>query len=93
MAGSKKYKVIISDTLKEMLKSHINYVAQINKSAAVAKKKEIMTALRSLAWMPQRSPFFVEIHIPPNKYRKMIISEQLQLADSFINIPTSDSSE
>lgn len=74
MAENKKYKVIISDSSKEMLKTHINHIAQLNKSAAVAKKKAIMTALRSLAWMLQRFPFFEEIHIPPNKYRKMVIS-------------------
>lgn len=85
MAENRKYKVIISDTLKEMLKSHISYIAQINKSAAAAKKKEIMVALRSLAWMPQRFPFFEEIYIS--------LSKQLQLADSFINILISDSSE
>ena len=85
MAENRKYKVIISDTLKEMLKSHISYIAQINKSAAAAKKKEIMVALRSLAWMPQRFPFFEEIYIS--------LSKQLQPADSFINILISDSSE
>lgn len=48
MDGSRKYKVIVSDRAKRMLGVHIRFMAQVNKEAAAAKKKEIMTALRSL---------------------------------------------
>ena len=34
-----------------------------------------MTAMRSLSQMPQRFPFFEELHITPNKYHKMFIEK------------------
>ena len=75
MAENKKYKVIVSDRAKRMLGTHIRFMAQVNKEAAAAKKKEIMTAMRSLSQMPQRFPFFDEIYITPNKYHKMFIEK------------------
>jgi len=75
MAENKKYKVIVSDRAKRMLGTHIRFMAQVNKEAAVAKKKEIMTAMRSLFQMPQRFPFFEEMYITPNKYHKMFIEK------------------
>lgn len=75
MADSKIYKVIVSDRAKRMLGTHIRFMAQVNKQAAVEKKKEIMTALRSLSQMPQRYPFFEELYITPNKYHKMFIEK------------------
>ena len=69
----KKYKVIISDREKRMLGTHIRFMAQVNKDAAVVKKKELVTAMRSLERMPQRFPFFEEPYIPPNKYHKMFV--------------------
>ena len=50
-------------------------MAQVNKDAAKAKKKEIMTAMRSLCQIPQRFPFFEELYITPNKYSKMFIQK------------------
>jgi len=75
MAENKKYKVIVSDRAKRMLGTHIRFMAQVNKEAATAKKKEIMAALRSLSQMPQRFPFFEEMHITPNKYHKMFVEK------------------
>lgn len=74
MAENKKYKVIVSDRAKRMLGTHIRFMAQANKEAK-AKKKEIMTAMRSLSQMPQRFPFFEEMYITPNKYHKMFIEK------------------
>lgn len=71
----KKYKVIVSDRAKRMLGAHIRFMAQVNKDAASTKKKEIITAIRSLNHMPQRFPFFEEAYIPPNKYHKMFIEK------------------
>ncbi|MCQ4023340.1 MULTISPECIES: type II toxin-antitoxin system RelE/ParE family toxin [unclassified Ruminococcus] len=73
MSESCNYKVIISDTAKQMLGIHIRFLAQVNKSAAVTKKQKIMAALRSLSKMPQRFPFFDEMCVPKNKYHKMFI--------------------
>lgn len=75
MAESKRYKVIVSDRAKRMLGTHIRFMAQVNKEAAAAKKKEIMTAMRSLCQMPQHFPFFEEPYITPNKYHKMFIEK------------------
>ena len=56
-----------------MLGTHIRFMAQVDKQAATEKKKEIMTAMRSLIQMPQRFPFFEELYITPNKYHKMFV--------------------
>ena len=76
----RKYKIIVSDRAKRMLGEHIRFMAQVNKEAAAVKKKEIMTALRSLGRMPQRFPFFEESYIPPkyippNKYHRLFIEK------------------
>ena len=47
----------------------------LQEEAAAAKKKEIITAMRSLSQMPQRFPFFEELYITPNKYHKMFIEK------------------
>lgn len=75
MADRKKYKVIVSDRAKRMLGTHIRFMAQVNKEAAKVKKREIMTAMRSLCQMPQRFPFFEELYITPNKYHKMFVEK------------------
>lgn len=75
MAADGKYRVIVSDRAKRMLGEHIRFLAQVNKEAAAAKKKEIMTALRSLNQMPQRFPFFEGLYITPNQYHRMFIEK------------------
>lgn len=74
--ADKRYNVIVSDRVKRMLGTHIRFMAQVNKEAAVAKKKELMAAMRSLEHMSQRFPFFEETYIPPNKYHKMFVEKQ-----------------
>ncbi len=73
--ADKKYRVIVSERAKRMLGTHIRFAAQVNKEAAIVKKKELMTAMRSLESMPQRFPFFEETYIPPNKYHKMFVAK------------------
>lgn len=46
--ADKKYKVIVSDRAKQMLGVHFRFMTQVNKEAAAAKKKELITAMRSL---------------------------------------------
>lgn len=75
MADNRKYKVIVSNRAKRMLGAHIHFMAQVDKQAAAAKKKEIMAAMRSLSQLPQRFPFFEEPYITPNKYHKMFIEK------------------
>ena len=73
--ADKRYKVIVSDRAKRMLGTHIRFMAQVNKEAAIAKKKELMAAMRSLDYLPQRFPFFEEPYIPPNKYHKVFVEK------------------
>lgn len=75
MAADSKYRVIVSDRAKRMLGEHIRFLAQVNKEAAAAKKKEIMSALRSLNRMPQRFPFVEESYLPPNQYHRMFLAK------------------
>lgn len=75
MEEYKKYKVIVSDKAKQMLGTHIRFIAQINKEAAVSKKKELMAEMRSLSQMPQRFPFFEGLYITSNKYHKMFVKK------------------
>ena len=75
MTESKKYKVIVSDRAKRMMGTQLRFMAQVSKEAAAAKKKELMTAMRSLCRMPQRFPFFEGLFIPPNKYHKMFVEK------------------
>lgn len=85
MAESKRYKVIVSNRAKRMLGTHIRFMAQVNKEAATAKKKEIMTAMRLLSQMPQRFPFFEEPYITPNKYNKITFrNRHLQSSGDFL---------
>lgn len=75
MAEKQRYKVVVSERAKRMLGMHIRFLAQVNKDAAAVKKKQILTALHSLSEMPQKFPFFEEMHIPPNKYHKMFVEK------------------
>lgn len=75
MNANRKYKVIVSDRAKRMLGTHIRFMSQVNKTAAIEKKKELMAAMRSLSQMPQRFPFLEEMYITPNKYHKMFVEK------------------
>lgn len=68
-----KYKVIVSDTAKTQLASHISFIANVNKNAAHETKKRLIDAFRSLEDFPERYPFFNEELIPKNKYHKMFV--------------------
>ena len=75
MAENKKYKVIVSERAKRMLGMHIRFMAQVDKDAAAAKKKEIVAAMRSLSQMPQRFPFFEEMYFTPNNTIKCLLRD------------------
>lgn len=68
-----KYTVIISERAGQMLGTHIRFLAQVNKKAAVALKKRFMEEFKSLSSMPERTPFFNEDYIPKNKYHKLYV--------------------
>ena len=75
MEEEQRYQVIVSDRAKRMLGTHIRFMAQVNREAAAAKKKQIMSALRSLSQTPLHYPFFNEPCMPPNKYHKMFVEK------------------
>lgn len=69
------YTVIVSERAKQMLATHMRFLAQVSKAAAVSKKKELLAALASLEEMPQRFPFLEEPYLPSNKYHKMFVAK------------------
>ena len=75
MADSKYYTVIVSDKAKRMLEMHFRFIAYVSKEAARKKKKELVSAIRSLSHYPERYPYFEEPYIPSNKYHKMFVKE------------------
>lgn len=71
--AEKKYTVIVSERAKQMLGTHIRFLARIDKKAARDIKEQLITAMSSLEEMPQRFGFFEEPYIPHNKYHKMFV--------------------
>lgn len=67
------YKVIVSERARQMLGTHIRFLAQVNKAAARNLKERLLESVRSLGKMPQRYPFFNEAYIPANKYHKLYV--------------------
>ena len=72
MSERRKYKVIVSDRAKQMLGVHIRFLAQVDKMPQEI-RKELMEAMRSLTYSPNRFPFLNEPYIPCNKYHKMFL--------------------
>ena len=71
MENRLQYKVLVSDRARQMLASHIRFLAQKNPAAARQTKKDLMDDVRLLQQMPERFPFLKADFIPPNKYQKM----------------------
>ncbi len=70
-----EYKVMISPKAKEMLDSHIEFLAQVSELSAIKMKNRIMKGLRSLSSMPSRFPLFESKYIKADKYHKMFIEK------------------
>ena len=70
-----RYNVIVSDRAKTMLGAHIKFLAQVSPSAARSTKSVILAAIRSLASMPERFPFFENEFLPRNKYHRMFVEK------------------
>jgi len=67
------YKVIVSNTARLQLRSHIAFLASVSPSGARSTKQRLMDAFRSLEHMPQRYPFLDEEFLPRSKYRKLYV--------------------
>ncbi|HCT37296.1 MAG TPA: plasmid stabilization protein [Firmicutes bacterium] len=75
MENRLQYKVLVSDRARQMLASHIRFLAQKNPAAARQTKKDLMDDVRLLQQMPERFPFLKADFIPPNKYQKMFVEK------------------
>ena len=67
--------MLVSDRARQMLASHIRFLAQKNPAAARQTKKDLMDDVRLLQQMPERFPFLKADFIPPNKYQKMFVEK------------------
>ena len=70
-----QYKLIVSDRARQMLASHVHFLAQKSPAAARKTKNELVDAIRSLSIMPERFPFLNTEFIPQNKYHKMFVEK------------------
>jgi Plasmid stabilization system protein len=70
-----EYRVIVSERAGQMLAGHVRFLAEKSPEAARKTKNELLSAIRSLAQMPQRYPFLDAEFIPPNKYHKMFVDK------------------
>lgn len=76
MGNKPQYRVIVSDRARQMLASHVRFLAQKSPSSARKVKNNLMDAIRSLQQMPERYPFLKAEFIPPNKYHKMFVEKR-----------------
>ena len=69
------YKVEVSDRARQMLTTHVRFLAEVNLEAADKVRADVVAGIRSLNSMPERCPFFESDFIPPNKYHKLFIEK------------------
>lgn len=83
--SDKRYKVIISDKAMSMLASHVRFLAQVSVNAASKLKAEIIKEMKSLDYMPESYSRLTDEYIPPNKYRKRLVSKRYLLIYQIID--------
>ena len=76
MDKTPQYKISVSDRARQMLGTHIRFVANVNPEAAQKTKAEIMKAIRGRAVMPERYTFLNADFIPANKYHKIFVEKR-----------------
>lgn len=85
-----RYKINVSDRSRQMLAAHVRFLAEKSPEAARNTKNELLTAIRSLAQMPERYPFMEAEFIPSNKYHKMFVEKWYlvlyQIQDEFVYV-------
>ncbi len=86
----RKYSVIVSARARQMLQVLLRFLAKVNREAASPKKDELLKALRSLSYMPERFPFLDENYLPQNKYHRMFVEKWYlviyQIRDENVNV-------
>lgn len=83
--SDKRDKVIISDKAMSMLASHVRFLAQVSVNAAAKLKAELIKEMQSLDYMPEGYPWLNDEYIPPNKYRKKLVSKRYLLIYQIID--------
>lgn len=68
----RRYKVIVSDEARKMLKDHVYFLAKVNVDAAKELRNKIMSEIRTLEKMPERFPYLDEDN-RRSCYRKMVV--------------------
>lgn len=70
----RRYKVVVSDEARKMLKDHVYFLARVNVEAAKELRNKIMANIRSLEKMPERFPYLNEEN-RRSCYRKMVVPD------------------
>lgn len=73
MEKTPRYRVLVSDRARQMLAAHVRFLAEKSPEASRRTINELMSAIRSLAYMPERFPFLMAELVPPNKYHKVFV--------------------
>ncbi len=68
----KRYKVVISNQARHMLREHVHFLALADAVAARRLYQKIIGELRGLAQMPERYPYW-DIENQRSNYRKLFI--------------------
>lgn len=66
-----RYNVVVSERARQMVHVHMRFLAKVSPESAQKTRKTIGEAIRSLAVMPERYPFFSGDAVQQNKYRRM----------------------
>ena len=67
-----RYRVLISDKARQMMKAHVYFLAEVNPQAAEKLRVSLMEGIRSLVQMPERCPYLDE-EDRRSPYRKLHI--------------------
>lgn len=78
-SANDEFKVIVSDRASQMLVEHVHFMAQVSIEAANRLREEILIAMKSLENFPERNAWFLDVMLPANKYKKMIIEKRYLL--------------
>lgn len=76
---SKRYQVIFSERVGEMLVQHVRFVAQVSPQAADKLSMDIIEAAKSLQEFPERGAGLVDRALPANVYRKLLVDKRYLL--------------
>lgn len=75
----KKYNIVISQRVTDMLINHVRFLAQVSETAAQNLRNQIIKEIQALQHMPETYPRFRCEGIPANKYRKKLVEKRYLL--------------